>query len=498
MKKVFVLILVLLFALNTFGFSLRMETLGRTNVAIPDFESDVERNPANLIFLEQPYFKLVPLYRTGEDKHDTRLDVPLMSAYISENTKLKSTLYDYGILGFYKFKNLYFGIKYNTYPLEQELEDGDHISIDPNYMIMIEGEGYDKKQSDYQFMLGYKFRDFGLGLTAGKYLLDQKYETLLYAENFAPPNPLLKIRLLTTYGTEEESMYYGGGVNYVTERYSMEVGFRIIQLEHEDLIEGIDSGGVPIPYDINNHDDFPINKSEITRNIINLKGTYNWRENFTLSLGIQSVSSDFQRDLRYSTYPDSKEQEITDSITDFILGIGYKKDRIILGFQMELNNYTYSSKFYEVLDPLAGTVYLEEADDWDFSYYSFKFGGEYGLTENINLRMGLTEFRYVSAERNLKDYLNTGTGEIDYEIKNNLENLIENSQFVFSCGLEYLFNNRISVEYGFSSGKYYSTPDNPASFRYLEDVIPFEEEADLVNLPLISFTTHALAFKYSF
>ena len=275
MKKTLIgLLLLTVLVGSAFGVSLRMDTMGRTNIALADFETDVERNPASILQLESNYARFTfGMYSANTEisTKETRFDVldwnnEWDAAYSFSSMPM-------GINAYYKMGMLAFGLQF-------DMPKGTYTFENTNYNYQVGTTEFDKNMQNDEFIdtqqnfaltIGSKVANFDIGLIFGQYsnTLDWTSERSEDGDDAWEHD-----RWNDEFEASADNTFYGFGVVYPTGKMQVEFAYKMASVAGEQTTTRDDffNGATNITTigDVADHDIYPIIEFTMDSSMIHL------------------------------------------------------------------------------------------------------------------------------------------------------------------------------------------------------------------------------------
>ncbi|MDD3626488.1 MAG: porin [bacterium] len=500
MKKLLLTVLtVSLILMSAFGYSLRMDSMGRIDYAIFDFESAAERNPANLTKLDNAYFRLsLGMDNAGLTMTDKWDDIQTLQEYGTRENEYAYSNMPITVNAFYKMGSLTLGLKYDmpkeTYTYDY-LADYKNRDQEADYYTY-QDESYELASAinDLCLGVGYQMGEIGLGLNFGQI---KDVTTFSLSTIDREDRPWWGVPDDNSEEMEFEitadNTYYGLGAVYPTGKMVLELAYKMASWTAEGKTTKAVWNGVAD--DVNDHDNFPIISATLDGTDINLKGTYKYSDNIDLVVGLDMLSYEGEADIEFTTIPGWTVGDATLTDNNVIFGIGFHEDAFKFGLEMNYNMFTVEANGYTLYDPILLTTVKVMEMTGDMTMVVFKVGAEFQATDKLGLRMGAIKYAPLSATGGIKNLDTDGSVDSTQDIT--LEPANEGNIILASAGVEYKFNNQVTLEYGYIGGHYLY---NQNTLTLLTDLGTYGGALGTQTglFTPMSFTKHAFSIKYSF
>ncbi len=491
MKKLVVIVMALgLLFIGTFGYSLRMETMGRLTIALEDFETDVSRNPANITALDQNYFRLsLGRESAGLGMEDTWDNIDSNSSYGTETNDYSYSSMPISILGFYKMGVLAIGVQFDmpkeTYAYDYKRDRTVHDQEATNYDHDTENDEVVTNITNMNVILGYQLGDIGVGVNFGQLkedlTLTHKYHDISFA---ADDSEEMEI------GVTADNTFYGFGATYPTGNMVIEFAYKMSTLTGEGQIDKMIQDGV-----VQDLTGAPVVSAEITGSLIHLKAKYKYTKNIDFSFGMDMTSYDLTGDVEIAPI---KFQPVEGSLkdTNIMFGVGFHEDAFSFGLELNYNMFTLEGTASEPMNPDATVLGKFMEVSGEAKMVVLKVGAEYQATDKLVLRVGGLKYAPLSGTGELKMF-DTATTLVDDVEKFTGDAVNTGNMIIASFGVGYKFNQQMTLEYGYIGGKYLY---NQNAMNLVTELAAYGASTYLgaaLFTPL-SFTKHVFSVKYTF
>ena len=457
MKRTLAVVFILaLGMLSVFGYSLRMDTMGRVLYAIEDFESDVERNPANIAGLEENYFRLTFGMDAGAFNLDTSYDgITSGSWYGTDTQEMTYSGMPISVLGFYKFGMFALGFNFDmpkeTFENITTREEREHDGT--NYYTRNRERAIESSITNFALTVGANVSNFDAGFNFGQNKGTATFSDVSHESGSSVwDNDWWEVENEATY----ESTFYGFGAKYPTGKMVFEFAYKMASLTAEmEATKDIDYDGfsdVLTVNDVSDRDNYPLEVLTLDSSLIHLKGKYSYTEDIDAAFAVDIIVHNAEPTSQFATIPDYKQADVTVNQTNVSFGIGYNKDKYKFGLEMNYNMFDVTFEGYGVLDWLAMTTWKASETTATAKLLVWKAGTEFIATDKLTLRAGAIKYAPLSAEIENTNFNTDGIAT--YHSTQTLEKLNSANLILASVGLEYKFTNQISLEYGYLGGKY--------------------------------------------
>lgn len=500
MKRSLAVVFILaLLVTSAFGYSLRMETMGRISYAIEDFETDVMRNPACISNLDQNYFRL----SLGMDGAATEVGIEWDGIDPGQWRGSSSDNYGYSsmpinILGFYKFGIIAIGLQFDM-PSESWTYDRsyDEVQIDGTIYSHDEwSDEFSQSITNFALTLGSNFGNFAVGLNFG-----QTKQTGTLTDNFTEDGDTAWDHDWDRNETDltADNTYYGFGIVYPTGKLKLEFAYKMssaLVVIEETKDDDYDSGtDTTTTGDVADHDLYPIEETTLDSSLIHLMGKYKYTEEIDATVVVGIIVHNAEPVDKHSTFPDFTSQEIAINQTNIGFAVGFHKEKYKFGIEMDYNMFDLEVSDYEIDTWIPWATYKRTDITASAKMIIWKAGAEYQPMDKLTLRAGVIKYAPLSAKMESKDY--TNLGEITYTNEMTFDSLNTGNLMVASFGAEYKLTDQMSLEYGYLGGKALLNLDALTLVTDLGGyVYAFDEGVNLFT-PM-SFTTHKFSVKYNF
>lgn len=488
MKKLIITIFITtLLLINLFGYSLRMDTMGRINITLEDFESDLQVNPALVTNMDRPYLKLtfgrISSGYTDNSEREDLGDSYKNSSYTDELSQLPLKL-----TGFYKFGNISLGIQLETdsenykheYSLWKENLNTGHIDDDN------QKDDYTGTRTNYSLILGYQFSKFKLGINAGQsnFIRTNEYHELIKDYN---GSTWFLDQWEQKEKKEVKGNWYGAGVNYGFKKFKFDLAYRQFTYDLTNKYEYIIDNGTHLEDDL---DGYPIETSPTNGNQINFRGTYQLLKNWVVGLGIEMFSMDSELNYETDTWGKYNSFELTRDYLNYNLGIGQTTENIRFGCEF---GYLILSEEYNSYEPYMTEIYFAGSQETELLVYQIRIGLEYDIGEKLTFRTG--GVRYQSGDYNLQQTLYFPTGELA-AISDKTEKIDFDDSYVLGFGLDYQIREKISIKYSYQTGEFLF--DDLMESLGTQNYYKYKIDYTYTNRGIQQLRTHKFSVKYDF
>lgn len=488
MKKILsISIAIVIMVISVSGYSLRMDTMGRINIALPDFQSDLDRNPAMVTYLEQPYLELslgtLNLNRTTGSEYLEPGDI-----YENESESISKFEMPIELAGFYKLGNLALGVQVEmpTFNSENEnkfwRENYNTGHRDDDFSKL----SFNKQDTNYSLIIGYRFKNIRFGVDWGQ---SDFSETGEFYESIKDYNGSLAENTFNAkYEETVEGNMYGTGLGYENGKISLDVSYKTVSYDLNTKYVYVIENGV---HQEDDNDTYPPITSVADNNLISFKGSYNLSQGWVISMGIDMFSSNSDTNAKTDTWGEFTVFEIENEYSNYTIGMGKTTENIELGCEL---GYMPISEKYKRNNVTPTETYLEMDAESDFVLYKVSMGLEYKIMKNLTLRTGGVRYQMGEYSKNSIQYLYTG--DILATLVDNFEFDSDNA-YVLSLGLEYRVTDKILIEYGYQAGEYLFDDEfemTGDSEYFLEEIDSNYQDYNSQN----ALRLHRISAKYEF
>lgn len=492
MKKLVVIVMALsLLFIGAFGYSLRMETMGRLTIALEDFETDVSRNPANIIALDQNYFRLSLGMESAALAMTNKWDeIELNTEYQTQTDDYSYSSMPISVLGFYKMGTLAIGVQFDmpkeTYAYDQKTDWTRHGQELTNYDNETQNDEVVSSITNMNIVLGYQLGDIGVGVNFGQ-LKDDLTLTHSYTELSSGGDNSEDMEI----GVTADNTFYGLGATYPTGNMVIELAYKMSTLTGEGQIDKSITDGV-----VDDLTGAPVVSAEIIGSLIHLKAKYEYTKNIDFSFGMDMTTYNLTGDVEMVPIP--KFQPVEGSLTDnnIMFGVGFHEDAFSFGLELNYNIFTLEGTASEPMNPDATVLgkFLEVSGE--AKMVVLKAGAEYQATDKLALRVGALKYSPLSGSGEITEFdpsttLITNVDKFTGDAGNT------GNMIIASFGFGYKFNQQMTLEYGYIGGKYLY---NQNAMNLVTELAAYGASTYLgaaLFTPL-SFTKHVFSVKYTF
>ena len=500
MKRSLAVVFILaLLVTSAFGYSLRMETMGRISYALEDFETDAMRNPACIANLDQNYFRLSLGMEGAATEIGSEWDGVTPGQWKGKSwDNWNYSSMPINILGFYKFGNIAIGLQFDMPRETWSYEHGyDELIIDgTNFNIDKWEDEFSQSITNFALTLGSKFGDFAVGLNFG-----QTKQTGTFTEDYSEDGDAAWEHDRDKDETDltSDNTFYGFGLVYPTGKLRLEFAYKmssaLVTIERTKDDDYDSNSDTLTTGDVADHDIYPIEETTLDSSLIHLMAKYKYTEEIDATAVIGIIVHNAEPVNKYSTFPDFTNQEVTINQTNIGFAVGFQKEKYKFGIEMDYNMFDLEVSDYQIDTWIPWATFKRTDITASAKMIIWKAGAEYQPMDKLTLRAGVIKYAPLSATMESKDY--TNVGDITYTQEMTFDSLNTGNLMVASFGAEYKLTNQMSLEYGYLGGKALLNLD---ALNLVTDlggyVYSFTEGANLFT-PM-SFTTHKFSVKYNF
>ena len=488
-----------LLVISAFGYSLRMETMGRISYALEDFESDVMRNPACILNLDQNYFRL----SLGMEGAATEIGYEYDGVAPGNWRGKNWDNYDYSgmpinILGFYKFGIIAIGLQFDMPSESWTNENGyDEVIIDgTNFNIDKWNDEFSQSIRNFALILGLKLGNFAVGLNFG-----QTKQTGTLTEDYSEDGDGVDEHDWDKNESDltADNTFKGFGLVYPTGKLKLEFVYKmssVLIVTEETKDDDYDSGtDVTTTGDVADHDLYPIEEITLDSNLFNFMVKYKYTEEIDAAFSYGFIVHNAEQVDKHSTFSDFTTQKIEINQTNINFAVGFHKEKYKFGLEMDYNIFDAMIAEYRIDTWTPWVTYKRTWINASAKMITWKAGAEYLPMDKLALRIGV--IKYIPLSATMKSYDSNALGKRIYTNEQTYDSLNTANLMIASLGAEYQLTKQMSLEYGYLGGK---TLLNFDVLSLITDVggyaYSFDEDMNLFT-PM-SFTTHKFSVKYNF
>lgn len=500
MKRSLAVVFILaLLVTSAFGYSLRMETMGRISYALEDFETDAMRNPACISNLDQNYFRLSLGMEGAATEIGSEYDGVDPGQWRGKDwNNWNYSSMPINILGFYKFGNIAIGLQFDMPSETWSNENGyDEVIIDgTNFNIDKWEDEFSQSITNFALTLGSKFGNFAVGLNFG-----QTKQTGTLTSEYTEDGDAINEHDWRKDETDltADNTFYGFGLVYPTGKLNLEFAYKmsstLVTIERTKDDDYASATDTLTTGDVADHDIYPIEETTLDSSLIHLMAKYKYTEEIDATAVVGIIVHNAEPVNKYSTFPDFTNMDIAINQTNIGFAVGFHKEKYKFGIEMDYNMFDLEVSDYSIDTWIPWATYKRTDVTASAKMLIWKAGAEYYPMDKLALRVGVIKYAPLSATMESKDY--TNVGDITYTQEMTFDSLNTGNLMVASFGAEYKLTNQMSLEYGYLGGKAFLNLD---ALTLVTDLggyaYAFDEGVNLFT-PM-SFTIHKFSVKYNF
>ncbi|MCK4667680.1 hypothetical protein KAU33_13070 [Candidatus Dependentiae bacterium] len=500
MKRSLAVVFILaLLVTSAFGYSLRMETMGRISYALEDFETDVMRNPACISNLDQNYFRLSLGMEGAATEIETKYDEVAVGNWIGkgwDNWGYSSM--PINILGFYKFGTIAIGLQFDMPSESWTYERGTDEAQIGGTDIEIDkwNDEFSQSITNFALTLGSKFGNFAVGLNFG-----QTKHIGTYTDEYQEDGEGVWDHDWDKNESDltADNTFYGFGLVYPTGKLKLEFAYKmssvLVEIEETKDDDYDSATDTTTTGDVADHDIYPIEETTLDSSLIHLMAKYKYTEEIDATAVVGIIVHNAEPVSKYSTFPDFTNTEVAINQTNIGFAVGFHKEKYKFGIEMDYNMFDLEVSEYRVDTWIPWATYKRTDITASAKMIIWKAGAEYQAMDKLTLRAGVIKYAPLSATMEVTNY--NALGEITNTQETTYDLLNTGNFMVASFGFEYKLSNQMSLEYGYIGGKALLNLDALTLVTDLGGYAYSFDEGITAFTPM-SFTTHKFSIKYNF